>query len=454
MDLKKGNPRRLLDDFSDARNPIWSSDGRALLFEGCPSVDTPLATCEEWWTVRADGSDFRSTGGLAQLEKDSVEPQSPPEAWLGDMVVFSARHNDQITLWELNISRKDSRVYGNAHQITTSGTQERAASLATNGTIAFGRVASGLHIWQVPLGASSPSRGPSKATDDLGSDGCPSSTRDGRWLFFSRRLGNERNIVAKDLSSGRESVLVAAAQQDAFWPVSNATGSRVAYELRKKARSSIGVISPGAQPRTLCTNCAHPSSWFGDKGVLYSNPEGAIAIVSATTGSSRIVVPSEENISLGDADWSPTHEYLLFTRTRRGGGNQLMVVRLSLGTEQVQGRPVSILDTIGRADRPRWSHDGRTVYYLSKQDGFMCIWGQPFDPNLGVATGVPYPVIHYHNPRTTPDRTSLAVLGLAVTRDSVFVSSGEVTESVWTGMLNTPGLFENLRRFLSSGLAQ
>src|SRR5262249_5133979 len=109
--------RRLASDFADARNPIWSSDGRQILFEGCRTTSPPLPACVDWWAVDGQGDTPIATGALPELRSEALERQGPPEVWRDGRVLVSARHGQLITLWEVNIPFDTRRVRGKAQQV-------------------------------------------------------------------------------------------------------------------------------------------------------------------------------------------------------------------------------------------------------------------------------------------------------------------------------------------------
>jgi WD40 repeat protein len=50
-------------------------------------------------------------------------------------------------------------------------------------------------------------------------------------------------------------------------------------------------------------------------------------------------------------------------------------------------------------DKPRWSPDGRTIYFLSGRGGFFNVWGIHFDPDAGEPVGQPFQVSKFESPR-------------------------------------------------------
>jgi hypothetical protein len=46
-------------------------------------------------------------------------------------------------------------------------------------------------------------------------------------------------------------------------------------------------------------------------------------------------------------------------------------------------------------DKPQWSADGRLLYFLSSRGGRFALWALGFDPNRGLANGVPFLVTQF-----------------------------------------------------------
>jgi Tol biopolymer transport system component len=110
-------------------------------------------------------------------------------------------------------------------------------------------------------------------------------------------------------------------------------------------------------------------------------------------------------------------------------------VRFPKSTASVQGKRIPITEASKSSDRPRWSGDGRTIFYVSTRDGFSCLWGQPFDPEAGEISGLPFAVMHYHNRRDSIDVVAPRSFNLSVAGDSIYFNLGESSSSIWIGKL-------------------
>jgi len=433
-----GPPIRLAGDFADARYPTWNSNGQSLLFEGCRSNTSALSTCTEWWIMRAEGGPAVDSGALKLLRSLQILVVTPPvKSWLGDEVLFSAAHGPVTALWALPLPPALSHPTGAPRQITSGDVNERDPSVASTGTIAFGQITGALHIWRVPLQAGGPAHD-TRLTNEKGKDGGPSVSHDGRWLYFIRGSGGVTQLIVMDLTTGQESPLQFS--DDAkFSLVASPTGDRVAVETRHLTDSAIWVVGREGRARKLCSGCSHPTSWFaGGDAILCVTSKGEIAKLNAVTGRSTVVLSPQPDSSLSGGDWSAAHEYLLFLAARHGESRRAFAVRLPQVAETPQGGWIPVSADDAEMELPHWSNDGRTIFFLSKRDGNNCLWGLKFDPAGRRAIGKPFPLMHYHDPRVTPDRASPVARGLAVSQDSVFLNVGEVTDTVWVGRLTAP----------------
>lgn len=435
---------RLAADFRDARLPVWSSDGQYVLFTGCRTGDQPMPTCSEWWVTSKDGARVQNTGSVALLRGEQIQPIDEIGGWYRDTVLFSGRRETTTSLWELAIPRTTLRGEGKPRRLTSGDAREVAPSLADNGTIAFEHLTGALHVWRIAHASNRKDVGATKVTQDAAVDISPSISHDGRWLAFSRGLGGPRAIWTKDMQSGGESLFLASAQ-DKFSPIIDDSGRTVVFEGRDRGVPSIFTATRGQPARRLCTGCSNPTGWFGeDRAVLYREGlPSKIKMVDLSTGEARVVLEAS-GYSLSEATWSPETQYLLFTASRGGNTKQVFAVSLPKSARSATGEWIPITGESEFSDRPRWSGDGSTIFYLSSRDGFSCVWGQHFDTESRRVTSRPFAVMHYHNPRFSPGKVVNRSFNLSVSGDSVYLNVGEINTSVWTGVLKHPFFFSFL----------
>ena len=132
-----GIATRLAGEFEDARLPIWSSDGRFILFSGCKGSEQPLPACMDWWVARADGTTLNRTGAMSLLRQEQINPRDTLGAWRGETVAFSASRGGVDNLWELRISQRDWRAVGHPRPLTSGDASQIGVTVADDDSIAI-----------------------------------------------------------------------------------------------------------------------------------------------------------------------------------------------------------------------------------------------------------------------------------------------------------------------------
>jgi len=81
-------------------------------------------------------------------------------------------------------------------------------------------------------------------------------------------------------------------------------------------------------------------------------------------------------------------------------------------------------------DKPRWSPDGRTIYYVSETHGFFNVWGIHFNPTRGIPVGKPFRVTKFESPNLMIP-TYIPPVELSISKDKLVINLAEVSGSVW-----------------------
>ena len=124
---------------------------------------------------------------------------------------------------------------------------------------------------------------------------------------------------------------------------------------------------------------------------------------------------------------SPDSRWICFNATdatRPGGSSRLGVVP-SKGGDWVWMTGLEFW-----IDKPRWSADGRFIYYISRQGGPFNIWGIGFDSTRGVAVGRPFQLTQFSQPgQLIP--ADLNEVELGVGGDRLAIPIVKPTGAVW-----------------------
>src|ERR1700682_6545683 len=81
-------------------------------------------------------------------------------------------------------------------------------------------------------------------------------------------------------------------------------------------------------------------------------------------------------------------------------------------------------------DKPRWSPDGRTIYFVSGRSGFFDVWGIHFNPAEGKPVGKPFPVTAFNKPNLMISQR-IEGAELSVTQDRLALLIEETSGSIW-----------------------
>jgi dipeptidyl aminopeptidase/acylaminoacyl peptidase len=146
----------------------------------------------------------------------------------------------------------------------------------------------------------------------------------------------------------------------------------------------------------------------------------------AEAGIRRVV--SNPAYLLYQCHYSPDGRWIVFEgipRNYDGGAGAAVFVSPAAG-----GPWVRITDGKRWDDKPQWSPDGKTIYFLSARSGFFNVWGIRFDPAKGKTVGEPFPVTTLDNPsKMVPN--DITTVGLSLTQDRLVLTVAQVSGSIW-----------------------
>jgi DNA-binding winged helix-turn-helix (wHTH) protein len=99
-----GAPRQVRPDFDVARFPLWTPDGKNLLFWGSREP-TMMGDSEkeDWWVTPLEGGAPVKTNAFDAFRKAGLPPDAAPRCWAVDGIhlVFSAWLGDASNLWQV-----------------------------------------------------------------------------------------------------------------------------------------------------------------------------------------------------------------------------------------------------------------------------------------------------------------------------------------------------------------
>ena len=430
-----GEPRRLQTEFVAAASPIWTPDGKHLLFVG-----TERTGNWDWWVVAIDGASLWPTGARKVFDRQGLSGGPPgPEAWLdGNRIAFTAAHGDGTNIWRVPIAPDSWKINAPAERITF-GTGELQAHAGAGGRLVFTSGSNNIDIWGLSLEGDPAAVPLQRLTSSASGDYSCDISSDGKMLAFRSDRSYNIDVWSKDLETGVERALTLSPDFESL-PKIKRDGSVVAYGVRNVAPSgglswAINVLpSGGGLPKEICRDCGPPMSWSSDgTKVLYVKQNASKAwlhLVDTVTGSDRKLAEHPEMAAINAARLSPDDRWIVC----KGDLDMRRSVILAIPLHDWSAAPVKdwISLSEGRSwdDVPRWSSDGKVVYFISDRDGFRCIWARRLEPATKKPLGAPFAVRHFHQWRLSPV-SNLAQIELAVARDKLVLPLQEQTGSIW-----------------------
>jgi Tol biopolymer transport system component len=288
-------------------------------------------------------------------------------------------------------------------------------------------------LWAYPFDSSAGKMtGPGTAiTPEDGRVQNPSISPDGRFVAFVlvRAGRSQSELMVTDFDTKKTEVFAATTFANAWAPDSRT----LAYSLIRPDRvnsqeSALAVRTIGDAARLVRgwtkDSSMHPTGWTSNgRSIIgaYWSPTSRRAklvtwpLLPSPAQTERPLIDDPQS-SLYQGSSSPDGRWLTFIsfsdvdRTR---------VRIFVAREGAAPAAwIRIAANHAWADKPRWSPDGRRLYFISDHGSpYFNLWGVRFDPDRGTAIGEPFQVTRFDTPGSTilPDM-AYAEIGISARR--------------------------------------
>jgi Tol biopolymer transport system component/predicted Ser/Thr protein kinase len=439
-----GEPRPVVPGFGAGAapgsiGPLWAPDGTRILFRG-RALDKPGP--QDWWVAPIAGGAPSSMGALERLPR--IDIVQFPCAWLpGGQVLFLAGTTfEGMNLYSVDVSSA-GQIEGAPRRLTAGPGMSWTPSVAADGRIALERFTWVIRLWEASL---DPRTGAALGeVRRLTADAAPkfgfSLSRDGSLLAFSSYSGPREHRLAemhlRSFRDGRETVPVSVpATSVSLDPRLSPDGRWLAWS-HGVGKDQATFVAPTGEPtgREVCRRC-FAVAFLEDASELLVD-EGRRLVRVRLDGKAETTVLDFGSEFVLDAGVSPDERWVGVSSGLPDGHVTLRVFPLASPPVSPE-KGIEITDRASWSGSPRWSADGRLLYYLSDRDGFNCVWAVPIDPRTGRPSGVAFAVLHAH--RNNMKMTMPAKIGYAidVSAQRLVLNASELSGEIYTGLLERP----------------
>jgi Tol biopolymer transport system component/DNA-binding winged helix-turn-helix (wHTH) protein len=435
-----GQPRRVGPDFTAARHPVWSPDGRRLLVIGYNAQKAFEASSDDWWLIPTDGGQAIKTGlhdGLEHAGQGRAASSSFPAAavptpgcWLAasSSVIFSMENSaaDIWNLWEAGLSTETGKFTGVLKRISTGSSREVDPSCAAAGALAFTNLEVRRDIWSLPfdLDRRKSMGALARITQALATRNGSSLSSNGRYVAFSSNQSGRDNIWLRELETGKESPVANSAFFQRY-PLINASGTRIAFSINENGKRNLYITAPGSVPEKLCEGCLRATDWSQDENrllVFAGNPYQVNILDAASRKQTPLLKHPTYNLLY--ARFSPDNRWVSFTARIDPNRSEIAIAPVD-GPEPVTESAWIKITEEGAEDWANWSPDGKTLYFTSSRDGHSCLWGQRIAADSHRPEGEAFAVQHLHG------RASYEQGGWSAAGGRIAMVLDEGTGSIW-----------------------
>jgi eukaryotic-like serine/threonine-protein kinase len=429
-----GEPHRVGPNFTAARYPIWSPDGKHLLVIGYTLANAFESSSLDWWLVSTSGGAVKSGAyeALAGLRSvtTNIQPASIPRVgcWstATNTVIFSIPGGDTENLWEIGLSPRTGKVSGVPKRLTAGAGNETYPSCASGGAVTFTNLETRREIWSLPfdLDRGTPKGALERITQGPAARDYPSLSKDGRYVAFASTQSGPTNIWIRELGTGKE-LRVAGSSFKQEYPANNVSGARVAYSVYEKDKRVVYVSAPGGAPEKLCEGCLRATDWSHDEKALLmfgGNPYQISVLDLASHRQTPLLQHRDYPLLYGR--FSPDNRWICFTARFQPDRARIAIAPIDGPKPVPESAWITIVEA-GAEDWANWSPDGKTLYFTSAKDGHNCLWGQRVEPVSHRPVGEAFAVQHLHG------RVSYTQRGWSAAGGRIAMALYEDTGNIW-----------------------
>ena len=439
-----GQVRQLVPDFRAAAKPMWTRDGKHLMFVGVHptyGVDVWVAPLDGRPAVRTRVVEILKNQrvGLATLDcylahtEDLVFSGKSAE---GSILLFSGTSGDTSNLYQVRIDPKTWQAKGPAERLTF-GVGEGDASAGPGGRIVFMSASRRLTLWSLKVDANrgEASEEPKQVTDAGGNDSACDVSTDARRLVFRSDRTRSPEVWTKDLVTGAERALTDAPRAFESMPKIAPDGKTVAFQVIEDNKRSVYTLSIDSGLATkVCLDCGPPDTWSPDgKRITYLHPDvprATIHLLDLGTGRQSLLLAHPE-LPVYVSRFSPDGQWVSFKVDLDMHRTRIFIARVKEDSASPVNEWIAVTEGGAWDDLPLWSPNGNLIYFTSDRDGYRCVWARRLNRATKQPLGEAFAVRHFHRIQHSLVAIGLSEMTLTLGNNQLFFPMAELRGNVW-----------------------
>jgi Tol biopolymer transport system component/DNA-binding winged helix-turn-helix (wHTH) protein len=449
-----GIPRDVLNDFVpqfvSTLLVAWHPDGSRLSVWG-----NHRQAGWSLWTVPLNG------GPPLQSQIDPAVQSQLKEAgvrfanflWMpsANGLIFEGESQGVRNLWKVKVDPSTLRWIDGLERLTTGAGKDTDIAVSSDGRkLAFSIRSERNRLWTLPFDlVTGRTIGPSQPLTVAGMDALqPGLSPDGKMLVFRKRRADKEELWAKSLADGRETVLTGADDFRRVNPILSNDGSRLLYirsgpaqiEIDPQVSRTLALLNLDGSDEQIVTSPMQGrislTDWTPDgKWILMSSDlqtPGRVALClfpldAAPSAETQMrMIASNPEYNLWQGRFSPDGRWISFNAFNATDPSVSTVYVVSASG----GEWVKLTEGRYWDDKPRWSPDGKAIYFVSNRTGFFNVWKVRFDPASGKPLDQPTRVTDFES-STQMIIPNIIQLEMALTSDRIILPMMETSGSIW-----------------------
>jgi Tol biopolymer transport system component/DNA-binding winged helix-turn-helix (wHTH) protein len=447
-------PRQVLAEFLaqyklEPTSAVWHPDGKRLSIWAWD----PGESLNIWTVPIAGGVAIKSEiapvikkelGRVAADGGEEISLGNSNFSWApsGKAIYFDRAFRGARNIWKMTIDPGTLRGTTIERLTTGPGPDNEAAVSPDGKRLAFAAKSEHIRSWLFPFDASTGHiSGRGEAVTSPGMTALQENlSRDGTKLAFCVVRAGKWELWEKSLVDGREAPVITGDDRRVY-PLWSPDGKHLIYtrqklQLHESQIMMWSIESRTEEPLTASSNLIPlVYDWSSDGRELLVSQLNAESQLHEVWRLTVAAAPHAETVArkiisappydIWQPHFSPDKQWIAFEATRVSPN-----VESTLYVMPAAGGPwIRITDGKHWDDKPRWSPDGRTIYFISGRSGFFNVWGTRFDPTKGKLVGEAFRVTAFESPSLmVPERQ---IQALSLTHDRLTLTLSEVSGSIW-----------------------